>query len=127
VGGGSCSRGRGGSGTRSANPSGTSFPDDCKIPGAARHSRKKTKKLSAKVDITKLPSRPCVLPVNKILFARDTLAAVARVRASMKEPRQVELDVSTHGELQATASGLGSEYVEDYAPMARSLFGCLLF
>ena len=53
--------------------------DNCKLPGAARHIRKKTKKLSAKVDITKLPSRPCVLPVKKIVFAQDTLAAVARV------------------------------------------------
>jgi hypothetical protein len=90
----------------------------CKLPGAARNIRKKTKKLSAKVDITKLPARPCVLPVAKIVFAEDTLAAVARVRASMGKPTEVELDISTNGELQATAVGLGSEYVADYAPMA---------
>ena len=46
-------------------------------------------------------------------------AAVARVRASKTGPKQVELDVSTHGEQEATASGLGTEYVEDYAPMAK--------
>ena len=45
----------------------------CKLPGAARHIRKKTKKLSAKVDITKLPARPCVLPVAKIVFAEEAI------------------------------------------------------
>ena len=99
--------------------------DDCKDPHATRHVRKKRKVPGVdytKVDTNRLPSRPCIVPIDLIEFAPQTLIAVAGARALLRDPTQVELDVSTNSDLQAAAIQMGELCVHDYTDMADMCF-----